>query len=92
MQKRIYLKALTESNVSFIQFLTFLHFNILSICHSQRMEIRAEDTVYAYYFLLKCTERDTFGDTRGINLPFSFNSVKAALAKVVEQNPPVDEP
>lgn len=89
MQKRIYLRALGESIGQFAQFLAFLHYNILSICCSQQMEIREEDVIYAYYFLLKCTERETFGDTRGVNLSLSFASVRSALAKAIGQNPPV---
>ncbi len=67
MQKRIYLKILGESIGQLVQFLAFLHYNILSICYSQQMEIREEDVIYAIISCLKCTERETFGDTRGVN-------------------------
>ena len=88
MQKRIPLKVAKRNRTVFVQFMSFLHYNILSLCNSQQMTITLEDVPYAFYVLLKCTERKEFGHTKGINLPISFNSVKNKLAAEFDRNPP----
>ena len=88
MQQRFSLKNNSSSFISTVQFISFLHYNILSLCNSQGMTIGNEDVIYAFYHLLKCTEQESFGCTEGKNLNLSFRSVNNQISAAIQLNPP----
>ena len=83
-QRKIHL----NQQADFVQFLSMLFFNILSICHAEGMPVTREKIPFAIFMLFSLANENKFYKAAGINLDIPFNAVKESIANCINKNPP----
>lgn len=77
-----------NQQADFVQFLSMLFFNILSICNAEGVPVKREKIPFAIFMLFSLANENKFYKAAGLNLEIPFNVVKESIANCINKNPP----